>query len=158
MGVGCFLTWVCGMPLMTSLYFSHHSAMITTAIETSDAFGHIIGPVIGSSLFRFGGFYLPFILTGSFLLLLGTISMFVLERSYHLSCQTPLVTPRGSIHAFADRIEQTADVILSESSSMSFADFISKPKIVLSILPYFTVCSLQGQGFWKIHFWTLLFQ
>ena len=63
MGIGSTMVWCAGAPLMISL-FPRFTGRICSAIQASASAGIILGPPVGSVLFAYGGYALPFWVVG----------------------------------------------------------------------------------------------
>uniref|UniRef100_A0AC35U6Y8 MFS domain-containing protein n=1 Tax=Rhabditophanes sp. KR3021 TaxID=114890 RepID=A0AC35U6Y8_9BILA len=56
--------------------FPHAISTIGAIFETSGGLGYALGPIFGGFLFEIGGYVLPFICLGSFLFIVGLVSIF----------------------------------------------------------------------------------
>ena len=133
MGIG-YLIYVCGMPFLVSLD-PKHAAIISGSIESMDALGSIIGPPIGSFLYSQSGFLLPFVVTGSLLITIPTLSFAILQTTH---IQKTYDGDNLSEQIGSSLIEN------EKNPSKTFWEFISNTKILISVLPYLAACSLSG--------------
>ena len=130
MGFGGFLQFVCGMPYLVSLD-PKHAAIISGLIESMDAFGSIVGPPMGSLLYSQSGFFLPFVVTGSLLITIPSLSFAILKN------------PETHVD---DTLSKQIDPPFNENGEKlkTFWDFLTNIRICISVLPYLAASSLLG--------------
>lgn len=77
-GLGAAAIFTSSFTLIASI-FPDRVAMMFGTLELFSGVGMMIGPPVGGALFQLGGFLLPFISLGSFIVLVGFVSYFILH-------------------------------------------------------------------------------
>ena len=79
-GVGAAATWTSNLSILMAK-FPERKATVKVWCDASFNFGLTIGPVIGAFMYDAGGFFLPFAVTGTAILLSGIIVLLVTDVS-----------------------------------------------------------------------------
>lgn len=61
--------------------FPDRVATVFALLETAFGLGLIVGPTVGGALYQMGGYYMPFVILGTLLLLGGLLSFVALPLS-----------------------------------------------------------------------------
>jgi len=77
-GVGAAATWTSNLSILMAK-FPERKATVKAWCDASFNFGLTIGPVLGAFMYDAGGFFLPFAVTGTAILLSGVIVLMVTE-------------------------------------------------------------------------------
>jgi len=77
-GVGAAATWTSNLSILMAK-FPDRKATVKAWCDASFNFGLTIGPVIGAFMYDAGGFFLPFAITGTAILLSGFVVLFVTD-------------------------------------------------------------------------------
>jgi len=76
-GAASAATWTAGLALVAENYPTRRVEMMGYALVGSTA-GSVLGPVLGGTLFEFGGFELPFMVTGAMVIVDATMRFLLL--------------------------------------------------------------------------------
>ena len=79
-GVGAAATWTSNLSILMAK-FPERKATVKAWCDASFNFGLTIGPVIGAFMYDAGGFFLPFSVTGTAILLIGIIVLLFTDVS-----------------------------------------------------------------------------
>ena len=137
-GVGCFLVFSCGMPLLVSMD-PQQAAMISGLISAADSAGCIFGPSIGSLLYAEGGFVFPFLMAGS-LTMVFAVPAFAIFRNASIRNSEPNTPP--SLESIEKDSSDPAEPLLGYKDEKSFKDFILNPKVIICVLPFFVAAAM----------------
>ena len=77
-GAGAAATWTSNLSILMAK-FPDRKTTVKAWCDTSFNFGLTIGPVLGALMYHAGGFFLPFVVTGSAILLSGSVVLLVTE-------------------------------------------------------------------------------
>ena len=77
-GVGAAATWTSNLAILMAK-FPERKATVKAWCDASFNFGLTIGPVIGAFMYDYGGFFLPFAVTGAAIILSGVLVYSVTE-------------------------------------------------------------------------------
>ena len=89
-GAGAAATWTSNLSILMAK-FPDRKSTVKAWCDASFNFGLTIGPVLGALMYDAGGFFLPFAVTGTVILLSGVIVLLVTEVSKHShNCQVLL--------------------------------------------------------------------
>jgi len=77
-GVGAAATWTSNLSILMAK-FPERKATVKAWCDASFNFGLTIGPVLGAFMYDYGGFFLPFAVTGTAILLSGVTVLLVTE-------------------------------------------------------------------------------
>jgi len=77
-GVGAAATWTSNLSILMAR-FPDRKATVKAWCDASFNFGLTIGPVIGAFMYDAGGFFLPFAVTGTAILLSGCLVLFITD-------------------------------------------------------------------------------
>jgi DHA1 family solute carrier family 18 vesicular amine transporter 1/2 len=101
-GAASAATWTAGLALIAEAYPANRVAMMGYALVGSTA-GSILGPLVGGSLFEFGGYGLPFIFTSGLVVIDATMRGLLIPPSHTRSGASPdlrlLLTDKGILIA-----------------------------------------------------------
>ena len=79
-GMGCGLTWSTAVPTL-AMSFPQYETRLPNLIETSVSVGQLLAPLVATLFYSLGGYYLPFVVAGSFQLLVALMCIFLLKRN-----------------------------------------------------------------------------
>merc|ERR1719481_397563 len=77
-GVGAAATWTSNLSILMAK-FPDRKSTVKALCDASFNFGLTIGPVIGAFMYTWGGFFLPFAVTGTAILLSGLLVLLLTE-------------------------------------------------------------------------------
>ena len=77
-GVGAAATWTSNLAILMAK-FPDRKATVKAWCDASFNFGLTIGPVIGAFMYDYGGFFLPFAVTGTAIIVSGVLVYSVTE-------------------------------------------------------------------------------
>jgi DHA1 family solute carrier family 18 vesicular amine transporter 1/2 len=101
-GAASAATWTAGLALIAEQYPANRVTMMGYALVGSTA-GSVLGPMVGGSLFEFGGYGLPFIVTSGLVVIDATMRALLIPASHARSGTSPdlraLLTDKGVLIA-----------------------------------------------------------
>ena len=83
-GAGAAATWTSNLSILMAK-FPERKSTVKAWCDASFNFGLTIGPVLGALMYDAGGFFLPFAVTGTAILLSGLVVLLITEVSHNLS-------------------------------------------------------------------------
>lgn len=91
-GAGAAATWTSNLSILMAK-FPERKSTVKAWCDASFNFGLTIGPVLGALMYDAGGFFLPFAVTGTAILLSGLVVLLITEVSHNprrcSSCRSP---------------------------------------------------------------------
>ena len=91
LAVGCTASTTSGFAVTASI-FPHHIATIFGLLETATGLGMMVGPAFGGLLYEFGGFTLPFVVLGAFMIVTVPLHMLWLPPTDDVRVGVPSVS------------------------------------------------------------------
>ena len=147
MGSGCACIWATGAPILLPL-FPKQGGKIFGLLEFCAGFGQMIGPPVGSLLYSFGGYTVPFWVAGSIEFFAGILCIASIstldQNSEKPKKKRKIETSVSVLHGSTKCLNSAAETKFSKSS----LKFISRPGLILVTLP--ALCVLGEMGFFQV--------
>ena len=138
-GVAGSFVWCNGMVIFIGMY-SSQPAMTTGIIQASYGSGVILGPATGSLLFRFGGFKLPFIVSGSLQVFLAILFCCFMQLSLS-ECEKEESESIGLMSKSPNFVNEASSNVTSVKDLFNFA---TNWGTIIGNSAYFLNCASLG--------------
>ena len=132
MGVGASMVWSTGLPILVPIY-PKWAGRITSLVECFAGLGSMVGPTLGSALYSFGGYTLPFIASGGAEIVIGFLAVFILPTS-----NEPNQNDRANHSQVFNPKNEESHI------GYTYWYYITRPQVLVLSGPLILMCSASG--------------